>query len=61
VVYYNTHLILKTQILSSFTNRSPSLNKEVEEGFAEINPRQAKELGIVQGERIKVLSRRGEI
>jgi len=54
-------LILKTQILSSFSNRSPSLNKEVEEGFAEINSRQAKELGIIQGERIKVLSRRGVI
>jgi formate dehydrogenase major subunit len=45
----------------TMTRRSPSLNKEVEEGFAEINPRQAKELGIRQGEKIKVLSRRGEI
>jgi predicted molibdopterin-dependent oxidoreductase YjgC len=43
------------------TRRSPSLNKEVEEGFVEINPRQAKELGIREGEKIKVLSRRGEI
>jgi predicted molibdopterin-dependent oxidoreductase YjgC len=43
------------------TRRSHSLNKEVEEGFAEINPRQAKELGIREGEKIKVLSRRGEI
>ena len=45
----------------TMTRRSPSLNKEVEEGFAEINPRQAKELGIIQGEKIKVFSRRGEI
>ena len=45
----------------TMTRRSPSLNKEVEEGFAEINPRQAKELGITQGEKIKVRSRRGEI
>jgi predicted molibdopterin-dependent oxidoreductase YjgC len=45
----------------TMTRRSPSLNKEVEEGFAEINPRQAKEVGIIQGERIKVFSRRGEI
>lgn len=45
----------------TMTRRSPSLNKEVEEGFAEINPRQAKELGIIQGERIKVFSRRGQI
>jgi predicted molibdopterin-dependent oxidoreductase YjgC len=43
------------------TRRSPSLNKEVDEGFVEINPKQARELGIVQGEKIKVLSRRGAI
>lgn len=45
----------------TMSRRSPSLNKEVEEGFAEINPRQAKELGIIQGERINVFSRRGKI
>ena len=45
----------------TMTRRSPSLNKEVAEGFVEINPRQAKELEIRQGEKIKVLSRRGEI
>jgi formate dehydrogenase alpha subunit len=45
----------------TMTRRSPSLHKEVEEGFAEINPRQAMELGIIQGEKIKVFSRRGEI
>jgi formate dehydrogenase alpha subunit len=45
----------------TMTRRSPSLNKEVDEGFAEINPKQARELGIVQGEKIKVLSRRGAI
>ena len=45
----------------TMTRRSPTLNKEVEEGFAEINPREAKELGISQGEKVKVLSRRGEI
>ena len=45
----------------TMTRRSPSLNKEVEEGFAEINPRLAKELGIAQGEKVRVLSRRGEI
>ena len=45
----------------TMTRRSPSLNKEVEEGFVEINPREAKELGIRQGEKIKILSRRGAI
>ncbi len=45
----------------TMTRRSPSLHKEVEEGFVEINTQQAKEMGISQGERIKISSRRGEI
>ena len=45
----------------TMTRRSPSLNKEIEEGYVEINPRKAKELKISQGERIKIRSRRGEI
>ena len=45
----------------TMTRRSPSLSKEVEEGFVEINPQEARELGIRQGEKIKILSRRGEI
>ena len=43
------------------TRRSPSLNTEVGEGFVEIHPQEARALGIRQGEKIKVLSRRGEI
>jgi formate dehydrogenase alpha subunit len=45
----------------TMSRRSPSLNKEVEEGYVEINPQEAKALGISQGERIKIRSRRGEI
>jgi formate dehydrogenase alpha subunit len=45
----------------SMSRRSPSLNKEVEEGYVEINPLEAKALKISQGERIKIRSRRGEI
>jgi formate dehydrogenase alpha subunit len=45
----------------TMSRRSPSLNKEVEEGYVEINPQEAKELNISQGERIKIRSRRGEI
>jgi formate dehydrogenase alpha subunit len=45
----------------TMSRRSPSLHKEVEEGYVEINPQQAKELKISQGERIKICSRRGEI
>ncbi len=45
----------------TMSRRSPSLNKEVEEGYVEINPQEAKKLRISQGERIKIRSRRGEI
>ncbi|MBW2138761.1 MAG: formate dehydrogenase subunit alpha [Deltaproteobacteria bacterium] len=45
----------------TMSRRSPSLNREVEEAYVEINPERAKELGISQGERIKIASRRGEI
>lgn len=45
----------------TMTRCSVSLNKEAEEGFVKINPHQAKELGIAQGEKITVISRRGSI
>jgi predicted molibdopterin-dependent oxidoreductase YjgC len=45
----------------TMTRRSPTLNKEIEEGYVEINPQQARKLKISQGERIKIRSRRGEI
>jgi formate dehydrogenase major subunit len=45
----------------TMTRRSPSLSKEVEEGYVEINPQEAKKLRISQGERVKIRSRRGEI
>ena len=45
----------------TMSRRSPSLNKEVEEGYVEIHPEEAKALKISQGERIKICSRRGEI
>jgi formate dehydrogenase alpha subunit len=45
----------------TMSRRSPSLNREVGEGYVEINPQDAKKLRISQGERIKIRSRRGEI
>jgi formate dehydrogenase major subunit len=45
----------------TMTGVSPSLQKEVEEGYIEINPFDATELGIEEGELVKVMSRRGEI
>jgi len=45
----------------TMSRRSPSLHQEMEEGYVEINPQEAKRLKISQGEWIKIRSRRGEI
>lgn len=45
----------------TMTGVSPSLQKEAEEGYLEINPFDASELGIEEDESVKVISRRGEI
>lgn len=45
----------------TMTGVSPSLQKEAEEGYMEINPFDAVEKGIEDGEIVKVISRRGEI
>lgn len=45
----------------TLTRRSPSLDREVEEGFVELNPHDAQSLGVQDGEMVKVASRRGEI
>jgi formate dehydrogenase alpha subunit len=45
----------------TMTGVSPSMQKEAEEGYVEINPLDAVSLGIEEREWIKVVSRRGEI
>ncbi|HEX9883540.1 MAG TPA: molybdopterin dinucleotide binding domain-containing protein, partial [Desulfobaccales bacterium] len=45
----------------TMTRVSPSLNREMTTGYVEISPTDARNLGIKDGERIKVSSRRGEI
>ena len=45
----------------TMTRNSPSLNAEVSEGYLEMNPGDAKQLGISQDDSVKVISRRGEI
>ena len=45
----------------SMSRRSKGLHKHVSEGYIEIHPDTADELDIVDGERVKVSSRRGEI
>jgi formate dehydrogenase major subunit len=45
----------------SMTRRSPSLEREEPTGWVELNPEDAKELGIRDKEMVKAISRRGEI
>jgi predicted molibdopterin-dependent oxidoreductase YjgC len=45
----------------TMTRRSPTLNKQSPEGYVEVNPEDARVLGIGNGEVVKVKSRRGEI
>jgi formate dehydrogenase alpha subunit len=40
---------------------SPTLHRELETGYVEISPTDARNMGIKDGERVKVSSRRGEI
>ena len=45
----------------TMTRNSPSLHAEMPEGYLEINQEDAERLGLSQGERVTVASRRGQI
>jgi len=45
----------------TMTRRSPSLTREVKEGFIELNPHDAQNLDVRDGEFVSVASRRGKI
>jgi predicted molibdopterin-dependent oxidoreductase YjgC len=45
----------------TMTRVSPTLHREMQTGYIEISPTDARNLGIKNGERVKVSSRRGEI
>ena len=45
----------------TMTRRVPELKKAVPDAYVEINPKDAQRLGIKQGDKVKVVSRRGEI
>jgi formate dehydrogenase alpha subunit len=45
----------------TMTRRSPSLVREIDRAFVEVNPANASELGIRDGERVRVSSRRGSV
>jgi formate dehydrogenase alpha subunit len=45
----------------TMTRNSPSLEREINECFLEMNPEDAAELGIAEGEIVRVTSRRGSV
>ena len=45
----------------TMTRRTPNLEREAPEAYVEINPKDADSLGIKDGDRVRVSSRRGEI
>lgn len=45
----------------TMTRNTPALDNEVKEAYAEINPADAKEIGISDNEKVKITSRRGEV
>ncbi|MBE0466052.1 MAG: formate dehydrogenase subunit alpha, partial [Candidatus Desulforudis sp.] len=45
----------------TMTRRSETLEGEAPESFVEVNPADAERMGIANGEKVKVYSRRGEL
>ncbi len=45
----------------TMTRNSPSLHAQMPEGFVEINPDDARRLGVADGELLRIASRRGEV
>jgi nitrate reductase NapA len=43
------------------TRRIPILHNAMPESYVELNPEDAADLGVVNGEKVKMISRRGEI
>ena len=59
--WLNTGRVLEHWHTGSMTRRVPVLHKAVPESYVEINPEDAKEMGVVNGMKVKIISRRGEM
>ena len=59
--YLNTGRMFAHYHTGTMTRRSPFLNRELEGPYAEINPEDAMQAGIREGDRIRITSRRGSI
>jgi formate dehydrogenase alpha subunit len=59
--YLSTGRMFAHYHTGTMTRRSPFLNRELDEAYAEINPEDAAHLNVKDGDRIKITTRRGEI
>ncbi len=59
--WLNTGRVLEHWHTGSMTRRVPILHKAVPESYVEINPRDAADLGITNGAKVKISSRRGSM
>jgi nitrate reductase NapA len=59
--WLNTGRVLEHWHTGSMTRRVPVLHNAVPSSYVELNPEDAAELGVVNGEKVKISSRRGSI
>jgi nitrate reductase NapA len=59
--WLNTGGVLEHWISESLTRRFPTLHRAVPHSYVEVNGEDARELGIRDGERVRLVSRRGSI
>ncbi len=59
--WMTTGRVLEHWHTGSMTQRVPQLHRAQPEAFVEVNPEDARQMGISDGARIKVVSRRGEL
>ncbi|TNE47949.1 MAG: twin-arginine translocation signal domain-containing protein [Deltaproteobacteria bacterium] len=59
--WLNTGRVIEHWHTGSMTRRIPTLHQAMPEAYVEVNPRDAKRLGIRHGDNVKITSRRGSI
>lgn len=59
--WFSTGRVYAHYHTGTMTRNSPTLHKETPEGFLEMNPGDAQDLGLSRGDSVRVASRRGEV
>lgn len=59
--WLNTGRVIEHWHTGSMTRRVPILHRAMPESYVEMNPEDAAELGVTNGEKVKIISRRGSV